>query len=115
MGVEARIDAACVALVDLGLVLRAQACKRIDIATGIVEVMAGFRIDAADRADHLRSKENVVQWNDLEEQVDAGHGTREMPVWGPLFSEVEADVDRAPVRLDNLVKYLESIQVNTKT
>jgi mono/diheme cytochrome c family protein len=49
------------------------------------------------------------------EGMIASHGSREMPVWGPLFSEVEADVDRAPVRLDNLVKYLESIQVNTKT
>ncbi len=40
----------------------------------------------------------------------ASHGSREMPVWGPIFSQVEEDVDRGPVRLDNLVKYLESIQ-----
>jgi mono/diheme cytochrome c family protein len=40
----------------------------------------------------------------------ASHGSREMPVWGPIFSQVEADVDRGPVRLENLVKYLESIQ-----
>jgi len=45
----------------------------------------------------------------------ASHGSREMPVWGPIFHQVEADVDRAPVRLENLVKYLESIQINTKT
>ena len=38
------------------------------------------------------------------------HGSREMPVWGPIFSQVEADVDRGPVRMKNLVKYLESIQ-----
>ena len=41
----------------------------------------------------------------------ASHGSREMPVWGPIFSQVEADVDRGPVRMENLVKYLESIQV----
>jgi hypothetical protein len=40
----------------------------------------------------------------------APHGSREMPVWGPIFSQVEADVDRGPVRMENLVKYLESIQ-----
>jgi hypothetical protein len=41
----------------------------------------------------------------------ASHGSREMPVWGPIFYQVEADVDRGPVRMENLVKYLESIQV----
>jgi mono/diheme cytochrome c family protein len=40
----------------------------------------------------------------------ASHGSREMPVWGPIFSQVEEDVDRGPVRMENLVKYLESIQ-----
>jgi len=44
------------------------------------------------------------------EGMVASHGSREMPVWGPIFSQVEADVDRGPVRLENLVKYLESIQ-----
>ncbi len=48
------------------------------------------------------------------EGMIASHGSREMPVWGPVFSQVEDDVDRGPVRLDNLVKYLESIQVKTK-
>ncbi len=42
--------------------------------------------------------------------IIASHGSREMPVWGPIFSQVEADVDRGPVRMENLVKYLESIQ-----
>jgi mono/diheme cytochrome c family protein len=41
----------------------------------------------------------------------ASHGSREMPVWGPIFSQVEADVDRGPVRMENLVRYLESIQI----
>jgi hypothetical protein len=38
-----------------------------------------------------------------------------MPVWGPIFHQVEADLDRGPVRVENLVKYLQSIQVKTKT
>ena len=49
------------------------------------------------------------------EGMIASHGSREMPVWGPIFSQVEADVDRGPVRVENLVKYLESIQAKTKT
>ena len=44
------------------------------------------------------------------EGMIASHGSREMPIWGPIFSQVEADVDRGPVRPENLVKYLESIQ-----
>lgn len=44
------------------------------------------------------------------DDVIASHGSREMPVWGPIFHQVEEDVDRGNVRLENLVKYLESIQ-----
>jgi mono/diheme cytochrome c family protein len=39
-----------------------------------------------------------------------GHGTHEMPIWGPIFSEVTRDQDLGQVRIDNLVRYLESIQ-----
>jgi mono/diheme cytochrome c family protein len=38
------------------------------------------------------------------------HGTREMPLWGPIFSQVAWDQDLGRVRIANLVKYLESIQ-----
>jgi hypothetical protein len=44
------------------------------------------------------------------DEVVAPHGSREMPVWGPIFHQIERDVDRGYVRLDNLVKYLKSIQ-----
>jgi mono/diheme cytochrome c family protein len=44
------------------------------------------------------------------EGMIASHGSREMPVWGPIFDQIEWDVDRGNVRLENLVKYLESIQ-----
>ncbi len=39
------------------------------------------------------------------------HGTREMPVWGPIFSEVTWDQDLGRVRIYSLATYLESIQV----
>jgi mono/diheme cytochrome c family protein len=48
------------------------------------------------------------------EDVITAHGSREMPVWGPIFHQIESDVDRGYVRLENLVKYLESIQVLQK-
>ena len=38
------------------------------------------------------------------------HGSREMPVWGPIFHQVEEDQDFGKVRLQNLIKYLETIQ-----
>ena len=44
------------------------------------------------------------------DEVSISHGSREMPVWGPIFHQIEADQDFGNVRLDNLTKYLESIQ-----
>jgi mono/diheme cytochrome c family protein len=47
------------------------------------------------------------------DKVVAAHGSREMPIWGPIFHQIESDVDRGNVRLENLVEYLESIQTIT--
>jgi mono/diheme cytochrome c family protein len=41
----------------------------------------------------------------------SAHGSREMPVWGPIFRALDPDDRYAAVRIDNLVKFLESIQV----
>jgi mono/diheme cytochrome c family protein len=38
------------------------------------------------------------------------HGSREMPVWGPIFHQIEEDQDFGTVRLQNLIKYLETVQ-----
>ncbi len=35
---------------------------------------------------------------------------REMPVWGPVFHEVESDQDWGEVRLEAITKHVESIQ-----
>ncbi|HLW86169.1 MAG TPA: cytochrome c [Candidatus Sulfotelmatobacter sp.] len=37
-------------------------------------------------------------------------GVREMPIWGPIFHEVEFDQDWGEVRLEAVTKYVESIQ-----
>jgi mono/diheme cytochrome c family protein len=47
------------------------------------------------------------------DKVTAAHGSREMPIWGPIFHRVEEDADFGNVRLHNLAKYLESIQAST--
>ena len=44
------------------------------------------------------------------DEVLAAHGSRAMPIWGPIFHQVERDQDWGEPRLDNLVKYLKSIQ-----
>lgn len=44
------------------------------------------------------------------EQNPAAHGSREMPVWGPVFHQIDVDQDLGNVRIDNLTKYIESIQ-----
>lgn len=41
----------------------------------------------------------------------AGHGSSQMPVWGPIFSHVERDQDLGRVRIDNLARYLRDIQM----
>jgi mono/diheme cytochrome c family protein len=43
-------------------------------------------------------------------QTPAAHGSREMPIWGPVFHFVEADQDLGSVRVQNLVTYIESLQ-----
>jgi mono/diheme cytochrome c family protein len=40
----------------------------------------------------------------------AAHGTSEMPLWGAIFRQLDTKESVAKVRVDNLVKYLESIQ-----
>ncbi len=38
------------------------------------------------------------------------HGTREMPIWGPVFHQIEEDRDYGNIRLRNLAKYIETMQ-----
>jgi mono/diheme cytochrome c family protein len=40
--------------------------------------------------------------------VVAAHGTRDMPMWGPVFKSTEGNT--AELRLKNVVDYIESIQ-----
>jgi mono/diheme cytochrome c family protein len=44
------------------------------------------------------------------DEAVAAHGSREMPIWGPIFHQVEQDRDYGNIRIKNLVEYLRSIQ-----
>ena len=41
----------------------------------------------------------------------AAHGSREMPVWGPIFSGLDGDQAANRARIQNIVTYLETLQV----
>ncbi len=38
------------------------------------------------------------------------HGSEEMPIWGPVFRAMNPDENIAKLRVDNLLRYLESMQ-----
>ena len=44
------------------------------------------------------------------DDLQPAHGSKTMPIWGPIFHEIEFDQDLGNVRLENVMKYLESIQ-----
>jgi mono/diheme cytochrome c family protein len=42
--------------------------------------------------------------------VIVAHGSRDMPVWGPIFTGLDPSALRTQMRIENLVQYIESIQ-----
>jgi mono/diheme cytochrome c family protein len=44
------------------------------------------------------------------DEVFGAHGSRQMPIWGPIFHQIENDQDLGYVRLQNVTEYLRSIQ-----
>lgn len=63
------------------------------------------RNDGAYPAMHVR---NTIMFGT--DDLLPAHGSKEMPIWGPIFHEIEFDRDLGHVRLENITKYLESIQ-----
>lgn len=47
-------------------------------------------------------------------QKGAGHGTSDMPAWGTIFRAFDKNDTMVDVRIDNLVGYIESLQVATR-
>jgi len=46
------------------------------------------------------------------QQVLASHGSRDMPIWGPVFQALTTDSSFMKLQVSNLVGYLRSIQTN---
>ena len=68
--VQARIDAPGIALEHLAGIVPGQV-QRVDIAFGVVEIMAGRGVDAPHRADHFRPEQDILVLDDVRQQVDA--------------------------------------------
>lgn len=49
--------------------------------------------------------------NSIKNGTPASHGSREMPVWGPILSSVSDNPGILDQRVANLVGYIESIQI----
>jgi mono/diheme cytochrome c family protein len=47
-----------------------------------------------------------------EEQIPGGHGSRVMPVWGPVFSQIAWDQDLGRMRIHNLASYIGHLQAH---
>jgi mono/diheme cytochrome c family protein len=63
------------------------------------------RNDGAFPAIHVR---NTIMFG--ADDLPPAHGSKNMPIWGPIFHEIDFDRDLGNVRLENITKYLESIQ-----
>ena len=50
-----------------------------------------------------------------EETAATAHGSREMPVWGPIFAQIQRDQNLGKIRVRNLASYLESLQAKPRT
>jgi len=44
------------------------------------------------------------------DELILGHGSREMPIWGSIFHQIQQDRDFGEIRLQNITDYLKSIQ-----
>ncbi len=55
----------------------------------------------------IHVKNTITFGND---ELIPAHGSKQMPMWGPIFHEIEFDHDFGNVRVENLTKYLESLQ-----
>src|SRR5215831_14711307 len=106
--VEARIDAPRVAFVDLAARPGLDR-SRVDVAPGVVVMVAGGRVDAAHRADHLAREQDVVDRNDAGEQVDprlvVDAGVEEHVVQQVLLQERLLQLLREPAETAPVVRH----------
>lgn len=61
-----------------------------------------------DRAFPAIHVQNIIMFGT--DDLLPAHGSKDMPIWGPIFHEIDFDQDLGNVRLENVTRYLESIQ-----
>src|SRR5688572_9555268 len=71
LGVEARIDAPCISFENLVAACLVESVEGDEVALGVLVMVPGLRIDALDRAQHLRREQDVIDRDDLRQQLDA--------------------------------------------
>ncbi len=84
-------------------------------AKGAGPVTAALNTKVPDLTMISKSNGGVFPAKRIESVISGGetviaHGSREMPIWGPIFHQVERDRDYGNIRLHNVTKYIESIQ-----
>jgi mono/diheme cytochrome c family protein len=90
-------------------------CHGLD-AKGGGPVAAALKTSVPDLTTLSKRKGGKFPSADLEKLIlgegvpAAAHGTREMPVWGPVFRRVENDQDFGLIRVRRLVEYIQSLQ-----
>jgi mono/diheme cytochrome c family protein len=57
------------------------------------------------------SKARIEAFVTGERDMPPSHGSREMPVWGPIFTALDPDDRLNRVRIANIVDYIASIQM----
>jgi mono/diheme cytochrome c family protein len=75
-----------------------------------VRSIAGESLNGKDSFQDVFPRDGVTATVSGTGRTVAAHGTTEMPIWGPLFRAFEPAA-RTSVRIENLVAYLETIQV----
>lgn len=90
------------------------ACHGAD-ARGTGPAAKALKTPPADLTTYAKRHDGKFSAADVEativgKYVTDAHGSREMPIWGPVFTALATDDLQAKLRLANLVDYIRSIQ-----
>src|SRR5271165_1780468 len=69
--VQARIDTAHIAFINVATLIGIQILCRLDVALRVVKVMTGLWVNATNRADHLAGKQDILGRDDPGQKIDA--------------------------------------------